>query len=64
MPFRKTFSRPDISLWKPTPTLSSGAIRPFTAISPSVGPVTPASNRNIVVLPAPLRPITPSVSPL
>src|SRR3954467_3422413 len=57
------FSRPVSSGWNPTPTEISGATRPRTETRPSVGAVTPASMRSKVLLPEPLRPITPTVSP-
>ena len=63
MPLTMTFSRPDISWWKPTPTLSSGATRPTVVTVPAVGAVTPASRRISVLFPAPLRPRMPTVSP-
>ena len=63
MPLTKTFSRPVISWWKPTPTLSSGATRPRVTTVPRLGRVTPASKRRSVDLPAPFRPMMPAVSP-
>ena len=58
------FSRPVISLLKPVPTSSMEATRPRSRISPSVGAVMRDRIFNNVDLPAPLRPMMPSASPL
>ena len=63
MPLMKTFSRPEISGWKPAPSSISAEIRPFTLTVPVVGLVMPATSFSIVLLPEPLRPMTPSVRP-
>ena len=62
-PFRKTFSRPVSSGWKPVPTSSSAPIRPRSLASPSVGGVTFERIFSRVLLPAPLWPMIPNVSP-
>src|SRR5436190_4877350 len=62
-PFRKMFSRPVSSGWKPVPTSSSAPTWPFSSATPSVGAVTRERTFSSVVLPAPLRPTTPSTSP-
>ena len=62
-PFRKTFSRPEKSGWKPAPSSSSEPIRPPTATLPEVGLMIPATNRSSVDLPEPLRPTSPTASP-
>ena len=53
------FSRPVSSRLNPTPNDSNGVTRPHTATRPDVGGRIPAIVRNNVLLPAPLRPITP-----
>ena len=63
MPLMKTFSRPEISGWKPAPSSINAEIRPLTTTVPDVGFVMPATSLSIVLLPEPLRPITPSVRP-
>jgi hypothetical protein len=63
MPLMNTFSRPEISGWKPAPSSMSAEIRPFTRTVPDVGFVMPATSFSIVLLPDPFRPITPSVRP-
>ena len=63
MPLMNTFSRPEISGWKPAPSSISAEIRPSTATRPLVGLVMPATSFSAVLLPEPLRPITPQVRP-
>ncbi len=63
MPLMKTFSRPEISGWNPAPSSINAEIRPLTRTLPDVGLVMPATSFSIVLLPDPLRPITPSVRP-
>ena len=63
MPLRKTFSRPEISGWKPAPSSSSAEMRPRRGRVPLVGFVIPAMSFSSVLLPEPLGPMTPSVSP-
>ena len=63
MPLMKTFSRPEISGWKPAPSSINAEIRPLTRTLPDVGLVMPATSFSIVLLPDPLRPITPNVRP-
>ena len=63
MPLMKTFSRPEISGWKPAPSSISAEMRPRTTTSPTLGLVMPATSLSSVLLPDPLRPITPSVRP-
>src|SRR5262245_39555993 len=62
-PFRKTFSRPVKSRWKPAPSSSSDPIRPSLRTRPAVGLMMPAIRRRSVVLPEPLRPMRPTASP-
>ena len=59
MPLMKTFSRPEISGWKPAPSSISAEMRPSTVTVPSVGLVMPATILSIVLLPDPLRPMMP-----
>ena len=59
MPLMKTFSRPEISGWKPAPSSMSAEMRPCTVTVPLVGFVMPATSLSAVLLPEPLRPITP-----
>ncbi len=59
-----TFSRPEISGWKPAPSSMSAETRPSTRRSPRVGLVMPARSLSIVDLPEPFSPITPNVVPL
>jgi hypothetical protein len=58
-----TFSRPVKSGWKPAPSSSSEATLPPTSRWPLEGRKIPAIRRSSVVLPEPLRPITPTASP-
>src|SRR5919198_4044066 len=62
-PFRKTFSRPVSSGWKPVPTSRRLPTRPVTSAWPRVGSVIRERTRRSVVLPAPFRPMIPSTSP-
>src|SRR5438105_4292144 len=62
-PFRKTFSRPVSSGWKPVPTSRRLPTRPVTSAWPRVGSVIRERIRSSVVLPAPFRPMIPSTSP-
>jgi hypothetical protein len=59
MPLMKTFSRPEISGWKPAPSSISAEMRPSTVTVPLVGLVMPATSFSAVLLPDPLRPMTP-----
>ncbi len=63
MPLMNTFSRPEISGWNPAPSSISAEMRPSTRTRPSVGLVMPATSFSIVLLPDPLRPMTPNVQP-
>ncbi len=58
------FSRPESSGWKPDPTSSSEAVRPFIVMLPPSGYRMRASILSSVDLPEPLRPINPNVEPL
>src|SRR5437588_4056340 len=62
-PFRKTFSRPVSSGWKPVPTSRRLPPRPVTSAWPRVGSVIRERIRSSVVLPAPFRPMLPRTSP-
>ena len=57
------FSRPEKSRLKPAPSSSSDTIRPPQPASPDCSGMIPASTRSVEVLPAPLRPTIPTVSP-
>ena len=59
MPLMKTFSRPEISGWKPAPSSINAEMRPSTVTVPAVGRVIPATHLSSVLLPEPLRPMTP-----
>ena len=59
MPLMKTFSRPEISGWNPAPSSISAEMRPRTVTVPLVGFVMPATSFSAVLLPDPLRPMTP-----
>ena len=63
IPLMKTFSRPEISGWKPAPSSISAEMRPCTVTVPLVGFAIPATSLSNVLFPEPLRPITPSVRP-
>src|SRR5258708_7068580 len=62
-PFKYVFSRPVSSGWKPVPTSSNEPTRPESSIRPVVGVVMRERTLSSVLLPAPLRPITPMTSP-
>ena len=62
-PFRKMFSRPVSSGWKPVPTSSRLPTRPRISARPAVGEVIRVRIFSSVDLPAPFRPITPTTSP-
>ena len=62
-PFRKMFSRPVSSGWKPVPTSSRLATLPLMRTLPSVGSVIRLKILRRVDFPAPLRPIMPIRSP-
>ena len=62
-PLTKMFSRPEISGWKPAPSSISAATRPRTSTVPAVGRVIPVTSLSSVLLPEPLRPITPTLDP-
>ncbi len=62
-PFKKMFSRPVSSGWKPAPTSSSEATRPRISTRPAVGSVMRERILSSVDLPAPLRPMMPMTSP-
>ena len=57
------FSRPEKSRLKPAASSSSDTTRPPQAASPECSGTIPASTRSVEVLPAPLRPTMPTVSP-
>src|ERR671919_82765 len=57
------FSRPVSSKWKPVPTSSREATRPRIARRPALGSVILETIFSSVLLPAPLRPISPTISP-
>ena len=59
----KTFSRPEISGWKPAPSSIRAATRPATVIRPVVGLSMPATSLSRVDLPEPLPPMMPKASP-
>ena len=56
MPLMKTFSRPEISGWKPAPSSISAETRPWTVTVPVVGLPMPAMSLSIVLLPGPVAP--------
>ena len=58
-----TFSRPEISGWKPAPSSISAETRPSTTRLPCVGRVMPATSFKSVDLPEPFSPITAKVEP-
>src|SRR5215471_15757154 len=58
------FSRPLNSAWKPVPTSNSDATRPRISAKPEDGSVIRESTLSRVLLPAPLRPMRPTTSPL
>ena len=57
------FSRPVNSSWKPVPTSSRAASRPLVRMLPDVGYVILDKILSRVLLPAPLRPMIPTISP-
>src|SRR3954452_8429830 len=57
------FSRPVKSRPKPAPSSSSATARPPTSTRPASSGTMPARTRSVDVLPAPLRPTMPTVSP-
>ena len=61
--FRRMFSRPENSGWKPAPSSRREAIRPRVMISPEVGWVMPVSSLSSVLFPAPFSPMIPTVEP-
>ena len=63
MPLMKTFSRPEISGWKPAPSSISAEMRPFTGRAASSACVMPATHLSIVLLPEPFRPMIAKVDP-
>ncbi len=62
-PFRKIFSLPVNSGWKPVPTSNKLAILPLALITPVVGFVTLDKSLSKVDFPAPFLPIIPNTSP-
>ena len=63
-PLRKIFSLPVSSGWNPVPTSSKLATRPLISTRPTDGSVIRDSTLRRVDLPAPLRPMMPTTSPL
>ena len=57
------FSRPEKSRLNPAANSSSDTTRPPQPASPDSSGMIPASTRSVEVLPAPLRPTIPTVSP-
>ena len=64
MPLMKTFSRPEISGWKPAPSSISAEIRPLTVHRAARRLGDAGDSLSSVLLPEPLRPMTPSVRPV
>ena len=62
-PIRKMFSRPEISISNPAPSVSRDETRPLSVMDPSSGARIPASASRSVLLPAPFWPRIPSDSP-
>ena len=62
-PLRWMFSRPVSSGWKPVPTSSRLPPRPLILTWPLVGAVMRDRILSRVLLPAPLRPMRPRISP-
>src|SRR6185436_10089695 len=62
-PFRKMFSRPVSSGWKPVPTSSRLDTRPSRSMCPRVGGVIRERIFSSVLFPAPLGPMMPTTSP-
>ena len=63
IPLITTFSRPEISGWKPAPSSIRAETRPSTTRLPRVGLVIPATSFSSVDLPEPFSPITAKVEP-
>ena len=63
-PLRKILSRPVSSGWKPVPTSSRLPIAPWMSAYPDVGSVMRDRILRNVLLPAPLRPMMPTISPV
>jgi hypothetical protein len=62
-PFRKMFSRPVSSGWKPVPTSRRLPTRPWISANPRDGSVMRESTFSRVLLPAPFLPMIPTTSP-
>lgn len=62
-PLKKIFSLPESSGSRPAERPRIAPTFPFTITRPTVGLITPASVFRRVVFPAPLSPITPTISP-
>ena len=62
-PFRKMFSRPVRSGWKPAPSSSRAETRPCTRTWPLVGSRMRVISLSAVLLPDPLAPMMPKQSP-
>ena len=62
-PLMTTFSRPEISGWKPAPSSISAETFPSTRSVPEVGLKRPATSLRSVDFPEPFAPMTPNVSP-
>ena len=62
-PLITTFSRPEISGWKPAPSSMSAETLPVTSSVPAVGLKRPATSFRSVDFPQPFGPTTPNVSP-
>ena len=62
-PLMTTFSRPEISGWKPAPSSMRAETLPSTRREPEVGLKRPATSFSRVDLPEPFAPMTPNVSP-
>jgi hypothetical protein len=61
--FRRTFSRPVNSGWKPAPSSRRDETRPSTRTVPAVGREMPVRSFRSVDLPAPFSPMMPTVLP-
>ena len=62
-PLMTTFSRPEISGWKPAPSSMRAETLPSTRREPEVGLKRPATSLRSVDFPEPFAPMTPKVSP-
>lgn len=62
-PLMTTFSRPEISGWKPAPSSMRAETFPSTRSVPEVGLKRPATSLRSVDFPEPFAPMTPNVSP-